>query len=185
MKKKVVAILIMTMLLMTGCKVGSTSQDADALVVSSTDLEKELEDYLNENIPENIMSVLISQDYKIATSEHPGEAYGVKYVDGLTDTHGNVIYVKNYEGKFRKSVAHEVGHAFDDCMDFPSKSEEFKDIYNEEKDSIRGSAEDNIEYCKQTPQEYFAEAFQIYIYEPEILKDSAPRTYKYINQVVK
>ena len=65
-----------------------------------------------------------------------------------------MIIIKKYKGKFRKSVLHEIGH----CLDFPSKSDL---VYEAEKDSIIVTGVDNSSYCKQSSQEYFAEAFQM------------------------
>lgn len=149
----------------------------------SDNLAIDLATYIDK-VPDSVLDMLKEEGYSIFLSAQPGSAYGIKYIDGITDTTQNVIVVKNYKGKFRKSVVHEIGHALDDCLNFPSKSESFDLVYEAEKDSIIVTGVDNPSYCKQSPQEYFAEAFQMYIYNPEVLKSSVPDTYEFISNIM-
>lgn len=149
----------------------------------SSNLAIDLAAYIDK-VPDSILDMLKEEGYSISLSEQPGSAYDVKYIDGITDTTQNLIIIKKYKGKFRKSVIHEIGHAVDDCLDFPSKSESFNSIYEDEKEQIIVTGVDNPSYCKQSSQEYFAEAFQMYIYNPEVLKSSVPKTYSFIDKMM-
>ena len=179
-RRQVIALMLSVVFIsISGC---SNNEAVSSQLIQPCDLKEELIPYV-EQVPDCVLNDLYENDYSICVVNQPGERFGIKYVNGITDTAENVIYIKNHEGKFRQTVVHEIGHAWDDCKSFPSRSVDFLAIYDEEKDSLKDT-ENNIEYCKSNPQEYFAEAFQQYVLKGEVLRESSPKTYAFINTLV-
>lgn len=91
-----------------------------------------------------------------------------------------LILIKDEFAFVERTFYHECGHVLDDevAFTFASSSDEFIEIYNEEKHMFK--SEGNLEYYISTPREYFASAFAEYMTDPERLKENTPRTYEYI-----
>jgi len=78
------------------------------------------------------------------------------------------------------AILHELGHAVDAELKYPSTSRDFGLIYGEEvpifiKTHLTAKAN------TATATEYFAEAFQEYIINPTYLYNNCPKTYTFIN----
>lgn len=78
------------------------------------------------------------------------------------------------------SVCHEVGHALDEYTK-ASKTAEFKQIFNQEKGLLQSSGSSNY---GTSAEEYFGEAFNQYCLRNDLLKQTCPNTYSYIEQLV-
>lgn len=79
------------------------------------------------------------------------------------------------------TLLHELGHAFDYISGngvLISSSNEFKNIYSEEKDSLFPSDE----YANSSENEYFSESFSMYYKDYRQLKNNAPKTYEFLKR---
>ena len=75
-------------------------------------------------------------------------------------------------------VLHEFGHFFDQvCLGDASKSEEFKQIYNEEVELFKSQIE--LPGCVTDEMEFFAEGFYHYIAFPD---KCTPKLYNFIQK---
>ena len=136
-------------------------------------------------IPNDVTKLLLQEGwgYSLNSSEEMLEIakqYG--YEDGLLglcDYQNKIIYVSEDR---METVIHEVYHAVDSILGFPSKNNE--SIYNTEHDTFLKQfplvSEDNTDNV----MEYFAEAFQRYIINGSQLKKSCPETYDYLTSVI-
>lgn len=92
-----------------------------------------------------------------------------------------IIYIK--ENRIEYVLYHEIGHAYDYCMQRISDTEEFKEIFEDEKENFHKYIEDD-EYYTANTHEYFAETFEEYVKENENLKNYLPKTYSFIKKSV-
>ena len=89
---------------------------------------------------------------------------------------------KTIELKSASSVIyHEMGHFVSFKTGRAESTEEFKDIYKDEKNAYTAS---NKAYATQSAGEYFAESFKNYTENPSKLKKERPRTYAYVKEKV-
>ena len=100
---------------------------------------------------------------------------------GLTDTGQEVIFLDEEYGD--EAMSHEMGHYVDMVLlgsdDIPpSYSEEFRNIYEQEKEGFKTS------YPKSSAHEYFAEAFSLYIECAGSMQQDFPRTYEYMDRLI-
>ena len=128
---------------------------------------------------ENIARLVASKDY--AFNENTIAFSGNRY-SGVTLLKDEEIYISGTPENIDSSMLHEIGHAIEKSLGYPSKKEEFIRIYEEEKDLI--FIEDNQEYYKSTNREYWAECFEMFISEPTRLQENGPRTYEYMREVL-
>ena len=82
------------------------------------------------------------------------------------------------------ALIHEIGHYIDYTHDTISETEEFKGIKAEEVGELAYYFKPNKGNYKNT-EEYFAESFKYYILEPEELEKRCPKTFRYIDKIVK
>lgn len=122
--------------------------------------------------------------YAIELVENPGEEFGLKHVSGLTVPELKAVYIKDDAGKLRQSAVHEVFHAYDDALGYVSGSDEFLGLYVDEKDDMEVTGFISAGQYKEDEREYFAEACQMYVYDPGTLQSSAPKTYAYIDALL-
>ncbi|NBJ47158.1 hypothetical protein C6N01_13170 [Enterococcus faecalis] len=86
----------------------------------------------------------------------------------------------------KEPILHETGHVFDHFFgekfngksDPISSSKTFKGIYTTEKGKL-------TDYAKTNEREFFAEAFRMYHVSPDLLKKLSPKTYTFIDMVIK
>lgn len=81
------------------------------------------------------------------------------------------------------TTLHEFGHFLDVGYYNFTDDPIFKTIYETEKNQFTTEFEDNT-YFTGDIQEYFAESFAQYYYEPEQLKHYTPQTYQYIKEAI-
>ena len=154
---------------------------ADTFIISEdTALAAKLNEYVG-LVPDGILSDIQDFGYKIRLVDKPNNQSGIC---GITLTKKKEIQIQAIEKKFRRSVIHEIGHAYDHYTGWISESPDFINIFGEEKESfmVTGSKPDG--YHKTNVKEYFAEAFQMYIYDSATLQASAPQTYEFMKSIV-
>lgn len=87
---------------------------------------------------------------------------------------------------FRLDLVHEIGHAFD-CLNMSDtkgrlcKEDDFMSIYNKSEKDVLFDYDD---YYTRSEEEYFAESFALYYINPTYLKNKAPATYKYFDNLL-
>ena len=145
-------------------------------------LESVLQSYIDK-VPKNILDAIQGIGYTIELVKDPGKEYGYRNICGLTCTDEKRILIKASKSKFRRAVVHEIGHAYDDYLGWVSGSEEFKKIYKAEKNKFKVHDYISTHYL-DNEREYFAEAFQEYIYYPKKLKVNTPETYKFMTELI-
>lgn len=169
------------------------SSEADGLTkVNINDLD------ISENIKEAIKDTKIyiteneieeMKEYKkyFATDD---QQYRLGSV-GISDNKNKVIYIEDVEGK-KSILLHEIAHAYDNnwkgrlsnMADFKIiHSQEAKKVFN--KSTYPGYSDELISYYKDQRHEYFAESYAIYKTYPDFLKQVAPMTYKYMQNLDK
>ena len=138
-------------------------------------------------IPYNIRKRLIDDGWQLyVTDKDIAQTffYGqYSRVAGVTVYYKNLIYFEDRQSAINISVAHEVGHAIDQTLGFISSSEEFINIYNQEKNNfveVGGSGSQ----ARGSSLEYFAESVQQYIYHGDSLKKNTPLTYQFIENAI-
>lgn len=124
----------------------------------------------NNNIKINITDI----DLRIILSDLTNETENT-HMQGFFLPDSNLLYVG---GDYPEAVLHEIGHAVDDYTGWVSCLTAFDSSYSE-RYNINIS-----EHCSSNNLEYFAEAFFIYFYNPNELKNNAPNTYYYINNII-
>lgn len=146
-------------------------------------LNDDLKTYID-LVPQGVIYAIRNLGYHIELVENPGKDYGYLNVCGLTIPKEKIILIEANESKFRRCVVHELGHAYDDSLDWISTSNEFKEIYEEEKEKIEITGYFTDNHYKSNEKEYFSEAFQMYIFDASTLKSSAPKTFEYVKRYV-
>ena len=132
----------------------------------------------DENTVGYFLGIREMTDYVDADEVKSGELY----IDAYTYLDGKIALI-NDAHEIAYATCHEVGHALaeyvrygENCAD---ETDEWKDIYNSEKDNCCVN-----DYGRSNWAEYFAESFQWYCIDGSKLRDSAPRTYAYIDDTV-
>lgn len=119
------------------------------------------------------------------------ENLGAKF---FGDLDMNIVAVTNYKGstgecsinigiKDAKAVLHELGHFLDYYTGYTSDTDSYKATWGSELEAFKSfhfTAEANI----NTPHEYFAESFQVYVESPDELKEKCPQSYDYIGGII-
>ena len=140
-----------------------------------------------DKLPDNVKEMLDDESYSIYVVD-PLESTVEGYITlGRTFFRFGVIQISNKDIWVERTTLHEVGHVIDDesAFTFISRSNEFKEIYQEEKENFKYVVIDNHEYFISSELEYFAQAFSEYMINPEGLKMFTPRTYEFIDRCVK
>ena len=100
---------------------------------------------------------------------------------GLCSYKQKTIYINAEESNIDQAVDHEIGHAIDKILEYPSKTKEFIEIYNKEKELV---FDDGCDYYKLTNLEYWAECFELFLNDDESLRNKGPETYDYMVDVL-
>lgn len=145
-------------------------------------LNESLQRYIDK-VPDHVLNAIRSIGYEMELVEEAGADFQLIGVCGVTNTNDKRILIQAKESKFRKSVVHEIFHAYDDYLSFISESSEFKEIYESEKEKFKVCDYHSTHYLSNV-REYFAEACQEYIYHPDDLKISTPKTYEFIEDCI-
>ena len=114
---------------------------------------------------------------------------GNYYYDYPESSKGLSEYEFNYRIA-RDTVFHELAHSIDGEDLFYSMSDYFLQIYDEEKDSFIFTEFFNVENLSvysniRNSMEYFATTFSAYINNPDDLLTFCPKTYSYMDSLVK
>lgn len=147
---------------------------------ASDSFMKTVNDNLN-LLPEKMRNKLIDNGWKFKVVSHSKlkEVSGVdRSILGFTEPKDYAVYIDNREAA-KNTILHESFHALDISCSFSSKSNEFGAIYKEELQAFRG-IHSTSDYNVNTSTEYYAEAGQVYILNPEKLKKACPKTYDWL-----
>ena len=144
------------------------------------------ESYFNK-LPTNVQNFLKNNDVKfyITDSNLANRFYSGVYssVLGVTVYGEKTIYMENRNSAIKLSLIHESGHMIDYLTGTPSSSQEFNEIYQDEKDSfIEIGKQDNNSTSSTT--EYFAEVVNQAILYPDSCSSSAPRSYAFVMNII-
>ncbi len=108
---------------------------------------------------------------------------------GLTQNNFDRPVILIYNEYLHNALIHEIGHAVDitangNVFFAEHNKKEFKTIYEEEASYMVPVGIEVTGYVISTPDEYFAECFHQYIMFPDTLRESAPKTYAYMERFV-
>lgn len=136
-----------------------------------------LDGYIS-SLPKRVGGILAEgwSAYEVTNDDH------LKSGTGIWDRDEKKIYIlKGFE---ERSIYHEIGHIFDEYCGYFSDSEEFRNIFEEEKDLALMKLFSNDDYFTNDIVEYFAETFEDYFTEPVKLLTYAPKTYAFIEKTM-
>ena len=145
-------------------------------------LNESLQRYIDK-VPDHVLNAIQGIGYQMELVKEAGANFQLIGVCGVTNTNDKRILIQAKESKFRRSVVHEIFHAYDDYLSFISESSEFKEIYESEKEKFKVCDYHSTHYLSNV-REYFAEACQEYIYHPDDLKINTPKTYEFIEDCI-
>ena len=149
---------------------------------------KQLYSYL----PTNVIQLLEKDNWTIFICKNI-EDYDDNYREGDTgvtiyptaDKPG-IIYLVDDLRLLKESFYHEIGHVIDNKLDTISGQHDFREIYYDEKLNC-----DDIDkeylctwYAKGSSKEYFAEIFQLYLYDEKECKEHFPETHAFITKLL-
>ena len=132
-------------------------------------------------IPSNIRTSFVNDGWEIViTSESLESLFGYSFsIIGLTTYGEERIYVEARENAIRRALCHEMGHYWDWKNDWLSDTDEWKDIFYDERYKFNEQYKaDN--HCVSSTVEYFAEIFAQALMYPDTAYSSAPRSCNYI-----
>lgn len=104
---------------------------------------------------------------------------------GLYNSKNKIIYIASNRYAINDATIHEFGHVLDSLTGWTSieNKDIVANIYNEEIDTFETHSTD--EYYKSNEREFLAQAFLEYILNKERLEENSPKTYKYIEDLIK
>lgn len=141
----------------------------------------EVIEYIN-MIPEDLIGCLSHYTLTVTNSyDGTGLSNGIS---GITRNKSMEIYIRATPSSFKYTVIHEIAHALDyNCGagSYLSNNPEFQAIYQSEKDNYKSTVHIvNDGHGVSTSKEYFADAFQEYIINPNELAKNTPQTYEFL-----
>lgn len=138
-------------------------------------------------VPQHVLDQFYADGWGIViTQENLSEMYfdGIYHnVMAVTDGYIKVIWIAASERAIRNSVIHEMGHYMEFTYNFPNDTQEFKAIYEAERQKFVVAGGSSAQ-AKGSSLEYFAEALQEYILHPDSLLKNTPMTYQYMANYV-
>ena len=185
---------------------------ADQLSEVIDGLDDNIKDYINRS---NLKVVVLDGEDSAEEVYTELEGYNPGHITGFLDdkSDSKCIYVEGsdyqeYYDKYpnssngltredfnfrivRDTFLHELGHFLDGGLDENmSRASEFQGIYYEEINGFTNTLEYKIDnfgiYANVSdPANYFASAFSCYVAYPDSLKENCPRTYDFIDRVIK
>lgn len=143
---------------------------------------------LIETIPSHILECFNEYGFQVVlTDVNIAERYyqdtSLGDIAGLFVENESTIYISSKRNYINHATIHEFGHFFDYINDWSSTSEDFINIYIEEKDNLQIISHDN--HYKSSSSEFFATSFQQYLKNPKKLKNEAPKTYNYLKGLIR
>jgi hypothetical protein len=148
-------------------------------------LKSDIKEYFS-LLPESLITGFNNSGWRITitTKDIASNYYNGKSnasMCGLTLPDTKHIVYEADSSKFRRSILHEFAHYLDASKDFSSDFEEWQKIYHNEKDSLKVTSSYVNSHYKENSREFFAEAVQEYIINPNGVEASSPQAYKYIS----
>lgn len=150
---------------------------------------EQTEDYIIEEInnkinkvPSNIYKMFDEWSIYLTNENLDNKYFEGQYghVPAVTVWSTKEIYIENNYDYLDMSILHELGHALDCELKIFEKNE-WINIYNEEKDLATFMSN----HCRSNIKEYFADSFLNYLENSEDLKEKCPKTYNYLNEIIK
>jgi len=133
-------------------------------------------------IPEHIKNIILDKNDIFILDIYMTESND--FVGGLASKELNLSLVSQ---KYLYTLVHEMGHLFDFETNL-SDTDEFKTIYEAEKDYINGiSSRENMSimsHVKDKKEEFFAESFKRYILDRENFELDCPNTKKFFDDAL-
>ena len=135
-------------------------------------------------IPEKIRNGFEQNGFLIKMTEWDitEEAYapyggynGTGMIKAVLDYEQKKLYVND---EFPNAIIHEIGHFVNDYLHMYSSKPENKQLFYSEASKLSSYAETN-------DREFFAEAFRLYIAEPQILELVSPDSYDMVNTAIR
>ena len=140
-------------------------------------------------LPENLRNILINEGWNIyITDKNLAKEFfagSYKKVAGVTIYDKKTIYIEARSSAIKTSLIHEVGHALDSTKGFISNKRSFKVVYKNEQDTFIEVGNEESDYGISSGSEYFAETFNQFVLYPEQQKTNTPKTYEYMENLVK
>lgn len=136
-------------------------------------------------IPSQIISYFRDNGWKIRMENAD---IGKKYfsdegdtVRGFVKPDKKIIVIKNSEKAAFFSVPHEFGHYLDIVMEYPSSTDEFKEIYREEVEILKNQRDIGDETLLTNEKEFFAETFEYLVRNSS---KCTPRAREYVQECI-
>jgi len=138
-----------------------------------------VENYYNK-MSENVRNHMANDGWTIhICSGALNQRYGYPYsIAAITDYSSRQIWIDNRD-VCASSILHESGHVIDYTLGNPSRSSEFAEIHAAEVETfanIRNTHKNHYD----TSLEYFAEAFEMSLINPNSMQSHCPRTYEFV-----
>ena len=99
---------------------------------------------------------------------------GIGRIKAVTDYERKMIYVND---EWPNAVIHEMGHFLNNSLGMYSSRPENRELFYREAGKISL-------YAKSNDREYFAEAFRLYVTEPQLLRMISPESYALVERAV-
>ena len=137
-------------------------------------------------IPEEELDIILSSGWDIIlTDEDFGYENGFDMsICGLTLYDDKTIYVSASNWAIRRSTIHEVGHALDYELGYPSDTKEFREIFEEEKYNFTDCTSIGDNHEISDVYEYFASVYQNMILDYEETAAEVPKTVNFIETLI-
>lgn len=138
-------------------------------------------------IPKDILSMYFEQGGIIlVTDENISEAYyrdsNLGKIIGLHDARKNIVYIENTKYAIDSALIHEFGHVLDSLTGWSSMDDDFKNIFNNEKDTFEVYSVDG--HYKANEREFFAEVFQEIIINFDSCTKTAPNACNFVQNKI-
>lgn len=142
------------------------------------------EQYQYDLVPSHILNPLINKGWTFYLTANDLGDTSKFHVSGLCTFSNMIIQVRGDDGRgIQESTIHEVGHAVDYELGWVSNTNEFINIYYNERNSFATYLSSNSHHTSDAA-EYFADAFKRVIKESEKVKTYTPQTYSYIKNII-
>lgn len=124
---------------------------------------------------EGFLIIMTGQDITKPAYAPYGGYFGIGKIKSVFDYERRLLFVND---EWPTAVIHEMGHYVNDILDNFSSRTENKEIFTTEASKIS-------QYAMSNDREYFAEAFRLYITDPELLAVISQESYSLVEQAVK
>lgn len=165
---------------------------ADKAKISKQEISEDLNKMLGK-LPSKIQEILKSYTI-IVTERDVSVLYALdtcqKRQDGIlafADLRYHFIVCDAKECGYRDSLYHEIAHVVSYQMGYLSSTKEFTEIYDKEKDLFESlntykkpMEGKTLTILTNTQDEYFAEAFSMFVLSPTKLGENCPETFNYM-----